>query len=123
MSKTLVTLNEAGSVQNFVLPNTTSQDVVNLLLSEPANENEIIAKFLNRTGVIVTVQTPASSWVDHVEFDQLNGTLTFVTSNESRTESFSASFEDFLDVLAAPSIGKLYWEFKHGKLDLEPKRG
>jgi hypothetical protein len=115
MSTTNVTIEEGNAKQLIILRNTTANEVISLLGSDPPTENEVIAKFLNRTGAIISTETPDSSWVERVEFDPSAETLTFVATNESRTEGFPADFTDFLDVFQAPSVGKLYWQFKRGE--------
>lgn len=115
MSKTRLTI-EDGLLKTIVLTNDNTDKILELLGNEPAEgEADVVAKFLSRTGVIVSIDTPQSSWVERVEFNPTEKTLTFVATNESRTEGFIASFQDFLDVFTVDSVGKLYWEFKRGK--------
>ena len=114
MSKTRVTI-EDGILKTVVITEDNTDTIVNLLSGEPVDENAVVAKFLNRTGAIITTETPDSSWVERVEFDPSNETLTFIADNDSRTEGFKATLEDFLEVFTVPSVGKLYWEFKRGQ--------
>jgi len=116
MSKVRVTIDDGLDKIVAILPNTNTDAVLDLL-SDEANpsETEVIAKFLDRTGSVISIETPDSSWVERVEFNSAEGTLTFIAANDSRTEGFVASFSDFLDALQAPSAGKLYWAFKRGQ--------
>jgi len=116
MSKVRVTIDDGLDKIVALLPNTNTDAVLDLLSDEASlSETEVVAKFLNRTGSVISIETPDSSWVEKIEFNPSEGALTFISANDSRTEGFDADFSDFLDALQAPSAGKLYWEFKRGQ--------
>lgn len=116
MSKLVANLNDGTKELVVVLSNTSTDQALALLVNEatkPVNKETTVVDFLNRTGTIISIETPNSSWVDRVEFNAQLGEISFIADNDSR-QSFSASFNDFQDVLKAPSSGKIFWEFKRG---------
>lgn len=81
--------------------------------SQLKTELDVVAQYLEKTGTIISIETPSSSWIERVEFDPTTRELVFV-SEESR-QAFPACFSDFQAALTAESVGKLFWEFKRGQ--------
>lgn len=93
----------------------TIKEVVGRILSlaDTPDEATIINRFLEKTGALLVVETPDSSWVVQVQFDAQNQEITFV-AGDGAPISFPTTFEKFLEDLKAPSFGKLQWQYRRG---------
>lgn len=94
----------------------TAQDVIQKLLAlavEP-NEAEVVKSFLERTGATISIETPASSHISRIQFNQVSEEIGFEFDNGSLT-TYRADFSDFVDALDAPSAGKLEWAYRRGQ--------
>lgn len=94
----------------------TIQDVVSRLLalsSEP-DETEAVISFLERTGATISIETPDSSHISRIQFNQVSNEIGFEFDNGSLT-TYHAEFDAFLEALDAPSAGKLEWAYRRGQ--------
>jgi hypothetical protein len=95
------------------------KDIVQKLLSlasiqtsAPApDENSVVFSFLRRTGSKISFETPQSSNVQRVTFDASEGKIGFVFDNDSES-TYPAKFQEFVDAMSAPSVGKLQWAYR-----------
>lgn len=85
-------------------------------------EAEVVENFLNRTGTILSLDTPQSSNIDSVTFNALTKEIGFVFDNGSQS-LYSCTFKEFLDNLRAPSFGKLQWTYRRASGQTSPKIG
>ena len=115
MGKTLVTINEAGSIQNVIMQGSTSQDVLNALLNSPSDEAGVVTNFLARTGLTLSFDTPQSSNVQRVSFDSVSNEIVFTFGDDSESR-YPSTFKKFIAAMSAPSIGKLQWAYRRGEI-------
>lgn len=108
MSKLIVTINERGTETRVIVPNTTTDEAIDRLGNTEASS---VQEFIERTGVILSVETPNSSWVDRISFNPASDELIFDTSDGAQI-SFNGTFADFQKALDADSAGKFYWRIK-----------
>jgi len=114
MNKTQITIKEAGAIHTIILPDTTTQQVIDALVADSPSELETIRTFLTRTGAILSVETPDSSNVSSIAYDEQSGTVRFNFDNDSYSE-YVSSLEKFLEDIQAPSAGKQQWKYRRGE--------
>jgi hypothetical protein len=108
MSKVLVTITENGEDKLVVLPNTNTDEVIDRLGN---SADDVIQEFLEHTGVLLTVETPDSSWVERFSFNPVEKELTFETS-DGAVITFKGTFNDLKTGLQFNSAGQFYWKLK-----------
>lgn len=111
MSKVLVTINDGNKERLVILPNTSTDDVLQSLVDSPSDESATVFNFLERTGSLVSFETPQSSNVVRVTFNAVTSEIGFVFEGESQS-TYPATFADFVNAMNAPSIGKLQWKYR-----------
>jgi len=112
-----VELNDGSQKQIISLVGeVTLQDVASRLLAlatEP-DETQAVINFLERTGATISIETPASSHISRIQFNQVSEEIGFEFDNGSLA-TYSADFGDFVEALDAPSAGKLEWAYRRGQ--------
>jgi hypothetical protein len=120
MSKLKITLEDGKDRHVLVLSGTNTPTIfqaIDTLLDEPnetQDETTVIKSFLNRTGASVSIETPESSHIAHILFNEVSQELTFEFDNGSLV-SYPAAFSDFLEAVDAPSAGRLEWAYRRGQ--------
>jgi hypothetical protein len=94
----------------------TAQDVVAklLALATQPDETQTIINFLERTGATISIETPDSSNISRIQFNQVSGEIGFEFDTGSLS-TYPADFKGFLEALTAPSAGKLQWAYRRGE--------
>lgn len=115
MKKTLVTINEAGKIQNVILAGSTSEDVIDALLGSSEDEISVVKRFIERTGLALFFDTPTSSNITRISFFPTFNEICFTFDNDSEAR-YPSTFEKFLDARNAPSAGQLQWAYRRGEI-------
>jgi hypothetical protein len=117
MSRVFVTLKDVGTGKErlVIMPNTDVDTVLNTLVEQPLTEAETVRRFLDRTGADVSIETPDSSNVRSISYNEASETIRFNFDGDSYSE-YVSSFDKFLDALKAPSAGKLQWKYRRGEV-------
>lgn len=120
MNKLKVIFDDGVTQQVVVLSGSstpTVDEAIDRLLNEDSNPNDeisVVKSFLRQTGIKLVVETPESSWVDRVQFDEDIEMITFVPTYDGEAISYDSSLELFLEDIKAPSIGKVQWQYRRG---------
>lgn len=119
MSTLSVTLEQGNQSKRFHIVNTElNVDAAegallkaSCLTAQKQDEQVEVLKFLLRTDTTISFPTPQSSNVEHVTFNAVQGEIGFVFDNGS-VSTYPATFQEFIDAMSAPSIGKLQWKYR-----------
>lgn len=116
MSKVRVTIDDGTDKIVAILPNSSTDEVLDLLSNEPSEtEKTVVENFLAQRGLTVSFETPDSSNVESIDYNAHAETITFNFQDGGESD-YHSSFEKFLDAMNASSAGKLQWAYRRGQV-------